>query len=110
MRPAGLRGAFVGCRRATPATSHVSALSSRHSGLFLGRALGYLAPSITDTQKDCHAPSLVAAPHGGIPGLGVRKSDPALKHQLDAVFSDWKRSGRLQAMLNQWIVVSVEVK
>jgi ABC-type amino acid transport substrate-binding protein len=41
---------------------------------------------------------------------GVRKSDPALKHQLDAVVSDWKRSGRLQVMLNQWIVVSVEVK
>jgi polar amino acid transport system substrate-binding protein len=41
---------------------------------------------------------------------GVRKSDPALKRQLDEVVSGWKRSGRLQAILNQWIVVSVEVK
>ncbi len=41
---------------------------------------------------------------------GVRKSDPALKHRLDALVTDWKRSGRLQAILNRWIVVSVEVK
>ena len=40
----------------------------------------------------------------------VRKSDVQLRDELDAMIGRWKKSGRLQATLNQWIPVRVEIK
>ena len=40
----------------------------------------------------------------------VRKSDVQFRDELDAMIEQWKKSGRLQATLNQWIPVRVEIK
>jgi polar amino acid transport system substrate-binding protein len=39
----------------------------------------------------------------------VRKSDGALRRQLNTIVVQWKRNGRLDAILNRWITVRVEV-
>lgn len=40
----------------------------------------------------------------------VRKDDPALKGALDGVVKKWKTDGRIDATVNRWIPVRVEVK
>ena len=40
----------------------------------------------------------------------VRKTDDALRQELDRLLTEWKRSGRLQGILHQWLQVRVEVK
>jgi ABC-type amino acid transport substrate-binding protein len=40
----------------------------------------------------------------------VRTSDVQFRGELDAMIEQWKKSGRLQATLNQWIPVRVEIK
>jgi polar amino acid transport system substrate-binding protein len=40
----------------------------------------------------------------------VRKSDVQFRDELDAMIERWRKSGRLQATLNQWIPVRVEIR
>lgn len=40
----------------------------------------------------------------------VHKNNNELRQQLDALLADWKRTGRLQGILHQWLQVRVEVK
>ena len=40
----------------------------------------------------------------------VRKNDILLRNDLNSMITNWKKSGRLQATLNQWIRVRVEVR
>jgi ABC-type amino acid transport substrate-binding protein len=39
----------------------------------------------------------------------VRKSDATLRRQLNGIVVQWKRSGRLETILNRWITLRVEV-
>ncbi len=41
---------------------------------------------------------------------GVRKDDPNLKGALDAFINQWKGDGRMDAVVNRWIPVRVEIK
>jgi polar amino acid transport system substrate-binding protein len=40
----------------------------------------------------------------------VRKSDVALRRQLNAIVARWKKEGRLETILNRWIGLRIEIR
>jgi ABC-type amino acid transport substrate-binding protein len=41
---------------------------------------------------------------------GTRNADTAFRQRLNALIAEWKRSGRLQTILNRWITLRVQVE